>query len=114
MVFTLLFFFLAIVVDAFVVVKEGMLKSQTDNNVVVDVYDVMASIVVYARHRWPKRDHIAHFLSVEEDDVEHVDILVKFMSQTKSSPDRIWTERKLASVLKQEYPGVETWLPDFL
>lgn len=50
---TLLNFFLAIVVDAFVIVKEEISGASVHRNFFVDVYDCMYTPMLFKKHHWP-------------------------------------------------------------
>ena len=53
--FILLNFFLAIVVDNFMLVKEDVKEFNAENNIWVDVWDIAESFWKYRKYKWPDR-----------------------------------------------------------
>merc|ERR1719183_752327 len=62
--FILLNFFLAIVVDNFMVVKEAIKEFNAENAIWVDLWDVVDSIYRYRRWKWPSRTRVINFLEL--------------------------------------------------
>jgi hypothetical protein len=66
--FILLNFFLAIVVDNFMLVKEDVKEFNAENNIWVDVWDIAESFWKYRKYKWPDRATVINFLNARGDE----------------------------------------------
>merc|ERR1719247_1301228 len=60
--FILLNFFLAIVVDNFMVVKEEVAEFNAENDIWLDCWDIVDSFFKYRKYNWPSRTAVLQFL----------------------------------------------------
>mmetsp|Transcript_23437 Transcript_23437/g.54597 ORF Transcript_23437/g.54597 Transcript_23437/m.54597 type:complete len:1028 (-) Transcript_23437:67-3150(-) len=65
--FSLVNFFLAIVVDAFMTSKEKVDAQCTEKSFFVDALDVPFTVFQYMRHRWPKKRKVVALFRQEDD-----------------------------------------------
>merc|ERR1719247_92514 len=66
--FILLNFFLAIVVDNFMVVKEEVAEFNAENSIWIDVLDLVDSLFKYRKYKWPSRSAVINFLNARGSD----------------------------------------------
>eukprot|EP00449_Zooxanthella_nutricula_P048076 CAMPEP_0198596524 /NCGR_PEP_ID=MMETSP1462-20131121/143287_1 /TAXON_ID=1333877 /ORGANISM="Brandtodinium nutriculum, Strain RCC3387" /LENGTH=890 /DNA_ID=CAMNT_0044328165 /DNA_START=10 /DNA_END=2679 /DNA_ORIENTATION=+ len=91
LLYTLLNFFLAIVVDAFVQVKTHIAVQTFEQNVCLDIFDLLRSGVQYRSRSWPARSTL---LKAIDDAIENTP-----PPDPEDAEDRIWTVQKLHGVL---------------
>merc|ERR1719487_1683931 len=60
-------FFLAIVVEAFVGVKDEMKEQCTENSFPYDLWDMYASVAMQIVRRYPSRKKVLHWLQEQQD-----------------------------------------------
>jgi len=93
--FILLNFFLAIVVDNFMLVKEDVKEFNAENNIWVDVWDIAESYWKYRKYKWPDRLTVINFLNARGDEgPEKSDKsgVLKVMSDFVNGPPREFCE----------------------
>jgi hypothetical protein len=73
--FILVNFFLAIVVDAFLNVKKGIINQVTENSSPFDTMDIPVKLFLYSYNRFPPRRKILNRL-LEEEEIDHLQKLV--------------------------------------
>merc|ERR1719482_1325184 len=74
--FVLVNFFLAIVVEAFMKVKEGIIKQITENSSPCDTWDIPYKLALYTINRWPSRMKVLKLLE-DDEEIDHLQRLVK-------------------------------------
>eukprot|EP00746_Dinoflagellata_sp_MGD_P157640 gnl/MRDRNA2_/MRDRNA2_86268_c0_seq1.p1 gnl/MRDRNA2_/MRDRNA2_86268_c0~~gnl/MRDRNA2_/MRDRNA2_86268_c0_seq1.p1 ORF type:complete len:424 (-),score=81.67 gnl/MRDRNA2_/MRDRNA2_86268_c0_seq1:394-1590(-) len=88
-VFTLLNFFLAIVVDSFIRVKEELENVYvTEQSFLYDSCDVVASFFQYRKHGWPKRSVILTFLYQTRNTKSEAESPFKSLSATPKEEEQ--------------------------
>lgn len=107
--FTLLNFFLAIVVDAYVAVKEELGEAKTHASFVSDCLDVVTSASKYKQLGWPSRERLLVFFSdgvheLRVSEGKDFEGQKSFVDLLESAGEEEQTTRMVPDLLLQEFP----------
>lgn len=98
--FTLLNFFLAIILDAFIEVKEAMNDDPTEQNFFVDCWDVLYNKWMYYHRGWPHRIDIMKALEKDEDEEDEDDRIWRSDYLSTKLPGNLQLENDLLPFLR--------------